>query len=90
MNQFNLWDLWNFSEVEIKRIDGGIHKGRVICVDEGKEEYGDDGIIITIENSIGIRGHMARNIEHIILYEAGQPVYKIVKEDGKWQKTIIT
>jgi hypothetical protein len=28
MNEFNLWDLWDFSEVEIKRTDGKIYKGR--------------------------------------------------------------
>lgn len=89
MNQFNLWDLWDFSEVEVKRTDGEIHKGYLICVDEGTEEYGEDGIIITIENSNGIRGHMARNIEHVIIYEASQPVYKIIKEEGRWQKMTI-
>lgn len=89
MNQFNLWDLWNFSEVEIQKTDGIKYKGHVICVDEGIEEYGEDGIIITIENSNGIRGHMARNIEHVIIYEESQPVYKIIKEEGIWQKTTI-
>ncbi len=89
MNEFNLWDLWGVLEAEIKKTDGETYRGRVICVDEGLEEYGDGGIIVTIENSDGIRGHTAKYIENITIYKDGHPAYKIIKEKGKWQKMTI-
>ena len=90
MNEFDLWELRWGSEAEIKRANGETYRGCIICVDEGTEEYGDDGIIITIENSNGISGHMAKDIEHIIIYEDGKSVYKIIKEGDKWQKMTIS
>lgn len=86
MNQFNFWDLWDFSEVEIKKTDGKTYRGRLICVDEGNEDFGEDGITVTIENANGIYGYMAKNIEYIVIIEDGNPVYKIIKDGDRWQK----
>ena len=90
MNKFSLWDLWITTDVKVNRVDGRSHKGHIICVDEGAEELGDDGIMVTVENSEGIWGHMAKNIESIIIYENGNQTYKITKENNTWQKTALT
>ena len=90
MNKFNLWDLWDFSDVEVNKIDGKTYRGHLICVDEGLEELDEDGIIVTVENSDGIRGHTAKYIESIIIYEKGRQKYKIIREGDTWQKMIIT